>query len=105
LLTTVAQSGASAIITDTWYGPPLLAPIFYDKRMIFLVDDGADLDYLIERLGAAGFDTVYYLSARRDEITSDARRWDELTAIGAPVRLAHHLTGQLYQINTPLSSD
>lgn len=98
LLTTVAQSGASAIITDTWYGPPLLAPIFYDERMIFLVDDGADLDYLIERLSAAGFDTVYYLSGRRDEITSDARRWDELVAVGEPVRLAHHLTGQLYRI-------
>ncbi|GIV99533.1 MAG: hypothetical protein KatS3mg058_0937 [Roseiflexus sp.] len=105
LLTTVAQSGASAIITDTWYGPPLLAPIFYDERMISLVDDGADLDYLIERLSNAGFDTVYYLSGRRDEITSDARRWSELTPIGAPARLAHHRTGQLYQINTPPPSD
>ncbi|MCS7287871.1 MAG: glycosyltransferase family 39 protein [Roseiflexus sp.] len=104
LLTTVAQSGAAAIITDTWYGPPLLAPIFYDKRMIFLIDDGADLDYLIERLGAAGFDTVYYVSGRRDAIAADARRWGELAAIGSPVPLAHNLTGQVYRINVPAQS-
>ncbi|MCS6940769.1 MAG: hypothetical protein NZM94_15945, partial [Roseiflexus sp.] len=105
LLTTVAHSGASAIITDTWYGPPLLAPIFYDRRVVFLIDDGADLDYLIERLDAAGFDTVYYVSGRRDAIAANARQWSKLTAIGAPVPFAHNLTGQLYRINVPAQSD
>jgi len=104
LLTTVAQSEASVIITDTWYGPPLLAPIFYDRRMIFLIDDGNDLDYLIERMNTSGFDTVYYLSGRRDSIATNARRWSELTAIGPPVRLAHNLTGQLYRIEATARS-
>jgi len=92
------------IITDTWYGPPLLAPIFYDRRMIFLIDDGNDLDYLIERMNTSGFDTVYYLSGRRDSIATNARRWSELTAIGPPVRLAHNLTGQLYRIEATARS-
>lgn len=105
LLTTVAQSGASAIITDTWYGPPLLAPIFYDERVIFLIDDGADLDYLIERLSAAGFNTVYYLSGQRDVIAANARRWRELTPITTPVRLAHNLTGQMYRIDVSVQAD
>ena len=100
----MAQSKASVIITDIWYGPPLLAPIFYDRRMIFLIDDGDDLDYLIERMNTAGFDTVYYLSGRRDSIAANTRRWSELTAIGPPVRLAHNLTGQLYRIEATARS-
>jgi hypothetical protein len=60
--------------------------------------------YLIERMNTSGFDTVYYLSGRRDSIATNARRWSELTAIGPPVRLAHNLTGQLYRIEATARS-
>jgi len=105
LLTTVAQSGARVIITDTWYGPPLLAPIFYDERIIFLIDDGADLDYLLGQLHSARFNTVYYLSGHGNTIAAEARRWHELVALGEPSELAHGLTGQAYRIGEAASAE
>lgn len=105
LLTTVDQSHARIVICDTAYGPPLLAPIFYDGRLIFLIDDGHDLDYLIEQLEVAGLNTFYYLSRRSNTIAASSQRWQDLTVIGESANLPHYLTGQMYRIGRTTLSE
>jgi hypothetical protein len=99
ITTSVAQSGAQAVITDIWYAPPLLAQLFYDGRLIFLVDNGRDLDELLGRLEAGGTTEFYYLGARSAELAAESTRWPSLTALEAPRSLPHNLSGARYRID------
>jgi hypothetical protein len=99
IATTVAQSGAQAVITDIWYAPPLLAQLFYDGRLVFLVDNGRDLDDLLGRLEASGTTEFYYLGARSAELAAESTRWPELAPLEVPRSLPHNLSGVRYRLN------
>ncbi|HWQ12734.1 MAG TPA: hypothetical protein VNL77_08040 [Roseiflexaceae bacterium] len=98
ITTTVDHSGERVVITDTWYAPPLLAPLFYDGRLVFLVDDGRDLDALLDRMQRAGITSFYYLGARQEEIAAGSRRWPGLTPAGEVQRLPQGLNGAVYRL-------
>jgi hypothetical protein len=92
----VDQSGQQVIITDIWYAPPLLSPIFYDNRKIFLISTGAEFDALLTKLAQNGITSFYYLGARSKEISATSRLWPQLTPIRKSERFAHYLLGTPY---------
>jgi hypothetical protein len=96
VFTTVAQSGERAVVTDVWYAPPLLAPLFYDERLIFLIDDERDLDELVGRLEAGGITSFYYLGTRADELMASVGHL--LIPADETQRLPHNLVGGRYRL-------
>jgi hypothetical protein len=98
IATTVDQSRERVVIADTWYAPPIIAPLFYDGRLVFLVDGGRDLDELIGRLERAGITSFYYLGARREELAAESRRWVGLIPVGQVQELPHRLSGVVYRL-------
>jgi hypothetical protein len=92
----VDQSGQQVIVTDIWYAPPLLSPIFYDNRKIFLIGTGAEFDTLLTQLAQNGITSFYYLGARSEEISASSRLWPQLIPIRKSERFAHYLLGTPY---------
>jgi hypothetical protein len=98
ILTTVANSGQRVIITDVVYSAPLLAQIFYEDRLIYRIDTGADLDVLTNQLKAQGVNEFYYLARYREQIAAESTIWRQLTPIGASEKLPHLMYGQIYHL-------
>jgi hypothetical protein len=98
VLTTVAQSGERVIITDVVYAPYLLAQIFYEDRLIYRVDSGAELDALLAQLEQHNIHSFYYLGIDRERISADSSRWATLQAHGEPRPLPHRLSGQAFTL-------
>lgn len=97
MLNAAAQSQQAVIICDTWYTPPLIAPLFYDQRLVFIVDDVEGFDGLLERMQANGIQGFYYLGTRYEQIYDESRYRDRLQA-GDAQRFAHQLRGQIVQL-------
>jgi hypothetical protein len=96
---TVNHSGEQVIITDTWYAPALLAPIFYDGHLIYLVDTPQQFEQLVDRLAEHKVAQFYYLGAHISEICSDSAQCQRLSSVGAPQRLPNNLVGRVYAIH------
>jgi hypothetical protein len=100
VVTTVAQSNERVIITDIWYAPCVIAPLFYDGHLIYLLSNGTELDALVEQLQANGVERFYYLGTQGHAIRAEARVGPQLRQIGNETLLAHNLIGASYQINS-----
>lgn len=98
LLTTVAQSEQQVIITDIWYAPPYVAPIFYDQRMVFLIQNSAELDQLLAQLEQHRQTSFYYLGTQREQIVSGSRAHERLVISQEALNLPHDLSGAIYRI-------
>jgi hypothetical protein len=98
LVSTVAQSNQRVIITDTVYAPYLLAQIYYEDRLIYRVDNGADLAALVRQLQAGGVQSFYYLGRDEQRLRSESAIWQELIAQEEPTKLPHLLFGTVYRI-------
>jgi len=96
IVSQVDQSRQDVIITDVWYAPPLLSPIFYDHRKVYLIGTGAEFDALLARLAQNGITSFYYLGIRSKEISATSRLWPQLAPIRKPERFAHNLIGTPY---------
>ncbi|GAB4111194.1 MAG: hypothetical protein Fur005_19650 [Roseiflexaceae bacterium] len=99
LVSTVAQSDQRVIITDTVYAPYLLAQIYYEDRLIYRVDNGADFEALVTQLAAGGVRSFYYLGRDEQRLRSESAIWGQLVAQEEPTKLPHLLFGTVYRIN------
>jgi hypothetical protein len=98
LLTTVAQSEAPVIVTDVWYGPPLVAQLFYDRHLVFLAGDDRELDALLAGLIAHGERRLYYLGSRELPLSEPGSPAAQLRPVGERASLPHRLYGQLFDV-------
>ncbi len=98
ILSTTAQSGYKIIITDTNYTPLLIAPLMYDGHDIFMIENGKQLDDLLDRLRAQHIDQFYYLGVMPAEITEQSASWALLKPLSQRSSFAHRLLGQGFQI-------
>lgn len=97
--TAVAQSQQQVVVTDIWYAPTVIAPLFYDGHLIYMVDSGTRLDSLLERVSAKGITTFYYLGSRSKELSKDSRSWPRLAAVDKPRKLPFGLIGAVYRVS------
>jgi hypothetical protein len=69
---------ARVVLTDVWYGPQLLAPLYLEREVLF-IDGTARLREAHDRLRAAGVAELSYVTAQP---------WDRDTALPAATGLA-----------------
>lgn len=98
ILSTAAQAGYKVIITDTSYTPLLIAPLMYADHSIFMVQNGAELDDLIERLRSQHIHQFYYLGLMPVEVTQQSASWKNLKSLTQRSAFAHRLLGQGFEI-------
>lgn len=96
--TTVAQSEQRVVITDIWYAPPIIAPLFYDGHLVFLIGTGRELDGLLANLRSAGVSSFYYLGTQTDAVFASSDSGKTLIPIGAPQQLPLRLRGSAFQL-------
>lgn len=98
ILSTTAQSGYTSIITDSNYTPLLIAPLMYDGHTIFMIENGKQLDDLIDRLKSQQMNQFYYLGVMPAEITEQSNSWKALKPLTQRSSFAHRLLGQGFEI-------
>ncbi len=98
VMSAVAQNTEHVVVTDIWYAPLLIAPLFYEGRLIYLTETIPTFDALLTALSDQGITHFYFLGAQPDFINHSTYR-QRLVPDGEPLRLPIELTGVTLNIS------